>query len=86
MASGGKAAKVHGTDGDSYELLKMMGHKITPIAPALVSLNCEDFTKALNIIENAKTSRPSVCNAAEVLIVNSKIANEFLPRLKEKIV
>lgn len=47
VASGGKAAKVHGTDGDSYELLKMMGHKITPIAPALVSLNCEDFTKAL---------------------------------------
>ena len=47
VASGGKAAKVHGTDGDSYELLKMMGHKITSIAPALVSLNCEDFTKAL---------------------------------------
>ncbi len=47
VACGGKAAKVHGTDGDSYELLKMLGHKITPIAPALVSLNCEDFTKAL---------------------------------------
>ena len=47
VASGGKAAKVHGTDGDSYDLLKMMGHKITPIAPALVSLNCEEFTKAL---------------------------------------
>ena len=45
VASGGKAAKVHGTDGDSYDLLKLMGHKITPIAPALVSLNCEDFTK-----------------------------------------
>lgn len=47
VACGGKAAKVHGTDGDSYELLKMMGHKITPVAPALVSLNCDDFTKAL---------------------------------------
>lgn len=47
VACGGKAAKVHGTDGDAYELLKMMGHKITPIAPALVSLNCDDFTKAL---------------------------------------
>lgn len=47
VASGGKAAKVHGTDGDSYELLKMMGHKIIPPAPALVSLNCDDFTKAL---------------------------------------
>ncbi len=47
VAAGGKAAKVHGTDGDSYELLKMMGHKVISPAPALVSLNCEDFTKAL---------------------------------------
>ena len=47
VACGGKAAKVHGTDGDSYELLKMLGHKNTPIAPALVSLNCDEFTKAL---------------------------------------
>ncbi len=47
VAAGGKAGKVHGTDGDSYELLKMMGHKVISPAPALVSLNCEDFTKAL---------------------------------------
>lgn len=45
-----------------------------------------DFEKALNIIENAKTSRPSVCNAAEVLLVNKKIANEFLPLVKERLV
>ncbi len=47
VAAGGKAAKVHGTDGDSYDLLKMVGHRINPIAPALVSLNCDNFTKAL---------------------------------------
>lgn len=47
VACGGKAAKVHGTDGDSYDLLKMLGHKIVPPAPALVSLNCDNFTKAL---------------------------------------
>ena len=40
-----------------------------------------DFNKALNIINNAKTSRPSVCNAAEVLLVDKAIANEFLPKL-----
>ena len=45
-----------------------------------------DIEKALNIVENAKTSRPSVCNAAEVLVVNSKIASEFLPLLKERLV
>ncbi len=45
-----------------------------------------DFNKALNIIENAKTSRPSVCNAVEVLLVNEKIANEFLPLVKERLV
>ena len=41
---------------------------------------------ALNIIENAKTSRPSVCNAEEVLVVNSAIAEKFLPLVKERIV
>ena len=42
--------------------------------------------KALKIIENAKTSRPSVCNAEEVLLVNKNIANEFLPKLKKLLV
>ena len=41
---------------------------------------------ALNIIDNAKTSRPSVCNAAEVCLVDTKIAEEFLPRLKKRLV
>ena len=44
-----------------------------------------DFNMALDIIKNAKTSRPSVCNAAEVLLVNEKIAPEFLPLLKERL-
>lgn len=43
---------------------------------------CADLDKALKIVENAKTSRPSVCNAEEVLIVHSEIAKEFLPKLK----
>ncbi len=45
-----------------------------------------DQTKALDIIENAKTSRPSVCNAEEVLLVHSAIAAEFLPKLKQRLV
>lgn len=45
-----------------------------------------DIDMAVNIIENAKTSRPSVCNAEEVLVVNKNIAKEFLPKLKERIV
>ena len=44
-----------------------------------------DIDKALDIIENAKTSRPSVCNAAEVCLVDADIAREFLPRLKERL-
>lgn len=44
-----------------------------------------DMNKALSIVENAKMSRPSVCNAAEVCIVHSAVAKEFLPKLKEKI-
>lgn len=41
---------------------------------------------ALNIIENAKTSRPSVCNAEEVLLVDRAIASEFLPKLYGRLV
>ncbi len=40
-----------------------------------------DLNKALNIINNAKRSRPSVCNAAECLLVHKDIANDFLPQL-----
>ena len=45
-----------------------------------------DLDMALDIIENAKTSRPSVCNAEEVCLVSRRIAKEFLPRLKERLV
>ncbi len=42
-----------------------------------------DIEMALNIIDNAKRSRPSVCNAAEVCVVHKDIADAFLPRLYE---
>lgn len=45
-----------------------------------------DFEKALKIIENAKCSRPSVCNAMEVCLVDKAIINEFLPLLYNKLV
>ena len=45
-----------------------------------------DLSKALNIVENAKASRPSVCNAEEVLLVHSAVAVEFLPQLKKRLV
>ena len=41
--------------------------------------------KALDIIENAKASRPSVCNAEEVCLVHSAIAAEFLPKLAQRL-
>ena len=45
-----------------------------------------DISMALNIIENAKCSRPSVCNAAEVLLVDKAIAETFLPLLYNRLV
>ncbi len=45
-----------------------------------------DQDMALRIIENAKTSRPSVCNAEEVLLVHKEIAADFLPRLRTRLV
>ena len=44
-----------------------------------------DLDKALDIIENAKASRPSVCNAEEVCLVHSAIAADFLPRLAQRL-
>ncbi len=45
-----------------------------------------DLQKAVNIIVNAKTSRPSVCNAEEVCLVHKAVAEKFLPMLKKALV
>ena len=45
-----------------------------------------DLDMALRIVVNAKTSRPSVCNAEEVLLVHSAVAEKFLPMLKTAVV
>ena len=44
-----------------------------------------DQDMALEILDNAKTSRPSVCNAAEVCLVHEAIAAEFLPKLRQRL-
>lgn len=44
-----------------------------------------DLTMAVDILNNGKTQRPSVCNALESLLVNEKIASEFLPLAKKKL-
>lgn len=69
VAAGGRAAKIHGTDGDSYELLKMMGHNIIPTAPALVSLNCELPSKALKGVR-------SIC-AMDLIIDGKKVLKNY---------
>ena len=45
-----------------------------------------DLDMALTVVENAKTSRPSVCNAQEVLLVDKAIAPTFLPMLRKRLV
>lgn len=45
-----------------------------------------DQDMALNVLENAKTSRPSVCNAMEVCLIHKSIAAEFLPKLRQRLV
>ena len=46
---------------------------------------CADLDMAVGIIENAKCSRPSVCNACECLLVHKDVAEAFLPKVKERI-
>ncbi len=48
--------------------------------------NDADITMAVNVLENAKVSRPSVCNACEVCLVHKSIAPKFLPMLKDVLV
>ena len=57
----------------------------TGICHVYVDAAC-DQDMALDIIDNAKTSRPSVCNAEEVLLVHRAVAAEFLPKLKARLV
>ena len=57
----------------------------TGICHVYVDSPC-DLEMALSIVENAKTSRPSVCNAEEVLLVHRDVAAAFLPKLKERLV
>ena len=45
-----------------------------------------DLDMALNILENAKCSRPSVCNACEVCLVHQDVAERFLPKLRRRLV
>lgn len=44
-----------------------------------------DISMALDILENAKTSRPSVCNAAEVCLIDETVAESFLPLMKSRL-
>ena len=45
-----------------------------------------DLERAINILENAKCSRPSVCNAAEVCLVHRDVAKDFLPMVYDRLV
>lgn len=56
----------------------------TGICHVFVHANA-DLSMALDILENAKTSRPSVCNAAEVILVDRAIAKTFLPMLQKRL-
>ena len=44
-----------------------------------------DLAKAVDIVENAKVQRPSVCNALDTVLVHPKVANEFLPLMAERL-
>jgi glutamate-5-semialdehyde dehydrogenase len=45
-----------------------------------------DLERALDIVVNAKTQRPSVCNAAESLVVHRAVADDFLPRIAQSLI
>ncbi len=79
------------TRASSNELMTATGYVdlLIPRGGAGLIRACVDnatVPMALNIVENAKCSRPSVCNAAEVCLVDRAVAEEFLPKLRERLV
>ncbi len=57
----------------------------TGVGNCHIYVDCSaDIEMALNIVDNAKTSRPAVCNAAESLLIHKDIAEQFLPELKSR--
>ncbi len=44
-----------------------------------------DLNMAVDIVDNGKTSRPSVCNAVETCLVHASVADRFLPKLKARL-
>lgn len=52
-----------------------------------IYIDCQsDEDMAINVLLNAKVSRPSVCNAVETLLIDKKIINSILPRIEEKLI
>ena len=69
------------------EFLEKHGYEVTYLPVDENGLvNPDDLEKAITIVNNAKTSRPSVCNAQEVCLVHKNIAEKFLPLLKSELV
>lgn len=69
----------------------VVAHATVPVIETGVG-NCHiyvdetaDLAMAVDIIDNAKTSRPSVCNAVETILIHENIAEEFLPKLKARL-
>ena len=71
---------------EKNRLLLSMAESLLQHADTILYENAHDLEQALSIISNAKTSRPSVCNAEEVCLVHRDIAKTFLPMLKNMLV
>ena len=81
------AAELHGARAGFDEVVEFICSEAMLAAGDLPHVDeYADLDKAVKIIVNAKTSRPSVCNAEEVCLVHSAVAERFLPMLRKALV
>ena len=90
LVSAAALALIESTDRETTNAFMKMDQYVDVLIPR--GGNCHvyvdkdaDFDMAVNIINNAKTQRISVCNACESIVVHSAIAEEFLPKLYDKL-
>ena len=90
FAVGGKSGNGFGTDGSSFEILRSIGHSITPLAPSLVALKA-DMTYLKNLkgvrIEGKiwVDKKPNICEKGDVLFTDSGISGDSTFRLSARI-
>lgn len=90
FATGGKSGNGFGTDGSAYELLRSLGHSVTPLAPSLVALKAD--TTYLKNLKGVRIEgelwclqQPSISERGDILFTDSGVSGDAAFRLSARL-